>query len=121
MRVRPNFQVESVRQSSARPYRFIVTVSPMDNDGRQPDAPAVRARQEIECKALVLSTGAMGNAPILMRSQNDLPGLSKEVGKHLGVNGDHVAAVEYDPAKVRAAAAAARATRTSTRASRSPR
>ena len=26
---------------------------------------------EIECKALVLSTGAMGNAPILMRSRDD--------------------------------------------------
>jgi hypothetical protein len=43
----------------------------------------------------------MGNPPILLRSQNDLPALSKEVGKHLGVNGDHIAAIEYDPAKVR--------------------
>jgi choline dehydrogenase-like flavoprotein len=101
VRVRPNFQVESVRQSSARPYRFIVTVSPMDNGGANPTRQPSGARQEIECKALVLSAGAMGNAPILMRSQNDLPGLSKEVGKHLGVNGDHVAAIEYDPAKVR--------------------
>jgi len=101
VRVRPNFQVESVRQSSARPYRFIVTVSPMDNGGANPTRQPSSARQEIECKALVLSTGAMGNAPILLRSQNDLPGLSKEVGKHLGVNGDHVAAIEYDPAKVR--------------------
>jgi len=49
----------------------------------------------------VLSTGAMGNAPILMRSRNDLPSLSGQVGKHLGVNGDHVAAVEYDPRRVR--------------------
>ena len=27
---------------------------------------------------------------------------SDQVGKHLGVNGDHVAAIEYDPKKVRA-------------------
>jgi enediyne biosynthesis protein E9 len=101
VQVRPNLQVESVRQSSARPYRFIVTVSPMDNAGAQPTRQPSGAKQEIECKALVLATGAMGNAPILMRSQNDLPGLSTEVGKHLGVNGDHIAAIEYDPAKVR--------------------
>jgi hypothetical protein len=43
----------------------------------------------------------MGNSPILLRSRGDLPALSSEVGKHLGVNGDHIAAVEYDPAKVR--------------------
>jgi hypothetical protein len=43
----------------------------------------------------------MGNAPILMRSQVALPSLSKEVGKHLGVNGDHVAAIEYDSKRVR--------------------
>ena len=69
--------------------------------GREPVAPAEGATIEIECKVLVLATGAMGNAPILMRSQNDLPALSDQVGKHLGVNGDHVAAIEYDPRKVR--------------------
>ena len=30
-----------------------------------------------------------------------LPSLSTQLGKHLGVNGDHVAAIEYDPTKVR--------------------
>jgi choline dehydrogenase-like flavoprotein len=99
VQVRPSFQVESVRQSSARPYRYVVTVSEMDNEGTRQPKPG--ASQEIECKVLVLSTGAMGNAPILMRSKNDLPSLSDHVGKHLGVNGDHVAAIEYDPKKVR--------------------
>ena len=36
-----------------------------------------------------------------MRSRSGLPSLSSQVGKHLGVNGDHVAALEYDPRKVR--------------------
>src|SRR3954449_2793560 len=99
VRVRPSFQVESVRQSSARPYRYIVTVSEMDNAGTRQPRPG--ATQEIECKVLVLSTGAMGNAPILMRSRNDLPSLSSQVGKHLGVNGDHIAAIEYDPKRIR--------------------
>jgi hypothetical protein len=71
----------------------------MDNEGTRQPKPG--AQQEIECKVLILSTGAMGNAPILMRSKNDLPALSSQVGKHLGVNGDHVAAIEYDPKRVR--------------------
>ena len=33
-------------------------------------------REEIECKVLILAAGAMGNAPILMRSRRDLPSLS---------------------------------------------
>jgi enediyne biosynthesis protein E9 len=44
----------------------------------------------------------MGSPPILMRSGLALPSLSNEVGRHLGVNGDHIAAVEFDPRKVRA-------------------
>jgi enediyne biosynthesis protein E9 len=101
VQVRPNMEVESVRQSSARPYRYIVTVSPMDNEGTNPSRAPSGAQQEIECKVLILSTGAMGNPSILMRSRNDLPSLSQQVGRNLGVNGDHVAAVEYDPKKVR--------------------
>jgi choline dehydrogenase-like flavoprotein len=101
VQIRPDMRVESVRPSSARPYRYVVTVSHMDNEGANPTRAPQGATTEIECKVLVLSTGAMGNAPILMRSQNALPSLSAEVGKHLGVNGDHIAAVEYDPAKVR--------------------
>src|SRR3954467_602582 len=88
VQIRPQTEVESVRQSSARPYRYIVS------DG---------AGNELECKVLVLATGAMGNAPILMRSRNDLPSLSQQVGHHLGVNGDHVAGIEFEPARVRRA------------------
>jgi choline dehydrogenase-like flavoprotein len=100
VQIRPDMRVESVRPSSARPYRYIVTVSQMDNEGASPTRQA-KGTTEIECKVLILSAGAMGNAPILLRSQGSLPGLSSEVGKHLGVNGDHIAAIEYDPAKVR--------------------
>ena len=31
----------------------------------------------------------------------DLPALSEHVGRHLGCNGDHVAAIEFDPRRVR--------------------
>jgi enediyne biosynthesis protein E9 len=99
VRVRPDTEVESVRQSSARPYRYVVTVARMDNEGPNPTRQA-KETHEIECKVLVLSTGAMGNPAILMRSARDLPSLSAQVGQHLGVNGDHVAAIEYDPKRV---------------------
>jgi enediyne biosynthesis protein E9 len=101
VRVRPNMQVEKIRQSSARPYRYIVTVSPMDNEGPSPTRQPTGQSVEIECKVLVLSTGAMGNSPILMRSAQSLPALSSQVGKNLGVDGDHIAGAEFDEAKVR--------------------
>jgi choline dehydrogenase-like flavoprotein len=101
VQLRTNLQVESIRQSSARPYRYIVTASVMDNAGANPSRQSTSTTVEFECKVLVLSTGAMGNAPTLMRSQTNLPSLSSQLGQHLGVNGDHVAAIEYDPHKVR--------------------
>jgi enediyne biosynthesis protein E9 len=100
VQLRPNLQVESVRQASARPYRYLVTASVLDNEGPNPSRQAT-GTIEFECKVLVLATGAMGNSPILMRSRNDLPSLSGQVGRHLGVNGDHVAAIEYDSRRVR--------------------
>ena len=93
--VRPLIEVQSVRQSNARPYRYVVTASAIDEETRQPGEAI-----EIEAKTVILATGAMGNAPILMRSRTDLPGLSEQVGHHVGVNGDHIAAAEFDPAKV---------------------
>jgi hypothetical protein len=36
-----------------------------------------------------------------MRSRPLLPALSLRVGRHLGINGDHIAAIEYDEQKVR--------------------
>jgi choline dehydrogenase-like flavoprotein len=101
VQLRTNFQVESIRQSSARPYRYIVTASVMDNAGANPSRQSTGAMVEIECKVLVLSSGAMGNAPMLMRSRTNLPSLSSQLGQHLGVNGDHVAAIEYDSHRVR--------------------
>ena len=86
VQIRPGVEVQSVRQSSARPYRYVVSAT---------------GSEELECKVLVLATGAMGNAPILMRSRAALPSLSDQVGKHVGVNGDHIAALEYDERKVR--------------------
>ncbi len=101
VQVRPNLQVESVRQSSARPYRFIVTVSPVDNEGPAPTRQPTGESLEIECKVLVLACGAMGTPPILMRSAQALPALSDQLGRHLGSNGDHIGAVEFDPKRVR--------------------
>ena len=39
--------------------------------------------------------------PDAVRAVGPLPSLSSHVGKHLGVNGDHVAAIELNPGKVR--------------------
>jgi choline dehydrogenase-like flavoprotein len=86
VQIRPGVEVQSVRQSSARPYRYVVTTG---------------AGEELECKVLVLATGAMNTPPILMRSRLDLPALSGHVGQHLGTNGDHVAAAEYNGRRVR--------------------
>ncbi|MEX2196585.1 MAG: FAD-dependent oxidoreductase [Thermoleophilaceae bacterium] len=90
VRVLPGHEAQVVRQTSARPWRYVVTTTP------QGSLPV-----ELECKALVLACGAMATPPLLMRSRLLLPSLSSQVGRHLGVNGDHVAAVEYDPQKVR--------------------
>jgi choline dehydrogenase-like flavoprotein len=95
VQIRTLQEVQSVRQSPARPYRYVATVNALDPDTKQSTGSA-----ELECKALVLATGAMGDAPILLRSQLDLPSLSSHVGQHLGSNGDHVAAIEFDPRRV---------------------
>ena len=99
--VRPNSQVELVRQSQARPYRYVVTASEMDNEGPSPTRQPSGSSFEIECKVLILAAGAMGNSPLLMRSRPNLPALSQSLGRHLGINGDHIAAIEYDEQKVR--------------------
>jgi enediyne biosynthesis protein E9 len=96
--VRPQVQVDEVAQSSARPYRWSARGQALDRGG-QPTGPI----EEIECKVLILAAGAMGTPPILMRSRQlgALPSISPHLGRHLGVNGDHVAAIEIDPGKVR--------------------
>jgi choline dehydrogenase-like flavoprotein len=99
--VRPNSQAELVRQSVARPYRYVVTASEMDNEGADATRQPSGTTFEVECKVLILAAGAMGNSPLLMRSRPFLPSLSLRVGKHLGINGDHIAGIEYDERKVR--------------------
>ncbi|HEY7633483.1 MAG TPA: GMC family oxidoreductase [Thermoleophilaceae bacterium] len=103
VRVRPSRQVELIRRSlpNASGYRYVVTAAEIDNDGDEPSRQPTGSFEEIECKVLILAAGAMGTPLILMRSRATLPSLSERVGKHLGVNGDHVAGVEYDPARVK--------------------
>ena len=96
--VRPLVQVNEVAPSSSRPYRWIVRgvkVDPATKTGTEP--------VEIECKVAILAAGALGTPPILMRSRDNgnLPGVSPHLGRHLGVNGDHVAAIEVDSRKAR--------------------
>src|SRR3954465_2851391 len=102
VRVRPNRQAEQIRRSSTAGYRYVVRASVIDNEGAAPTRqPTPGETDEIECKVLILAAGAMGNPPLLMRSREALPSLSNQLGHHLGVNGDHVAALEYDPKKIR--------------------
>jgi choline dehydrogenase-like flavoprotein len=101
VRIRPSRQVESVRRATTAGYRYVVSASHIDNDGPNPTRQPTGQTDEIECKVLILATGAMNTPPILMRSRPQLPSLSSQTGRHLGVNGDHIAALEYDPKKVR--------------------
>jgi enediyne biosynthesis protein E9 len=103
VRVRPSRQVELVRRSlpNADGYRYVVTAAEIDNEGDSPTRQPTGTFEEIECKVLILAAGAMGTPVILLRSRTALPSLSDRVGKHLGVNGDHVAGVEYDPAQLK--------------------
>src|SRR3954449_1726123 len=103
VRVRPSRQVELVRPPlpNADGYRYVVTAAEIDNAGDSPTRQPTGNLEEIECKVLILAAGAMGSPVILLRSRAAMPSLSDRVGKHLGVNGDHVAGVEYDPARLR--------------------
>jgi choline dehydrogenase-like flavoprotein len=101
VQVRPNLQVESIGQTAARPYRYTVSADVMDNEGPNPTRAPTGQQVQLRCKVLVLAAGAMGTPPLLLRSRPQLPGLSSQVGHNLGVNGDHVAALEFDPRKVR--------------------
>jgi enediyne biosynthesis protein E9 len=101
--VRPNRQVERIRRADANGdgYRYLVTASLMDNEGENPTRQPTGTSEEIEAKVVIMAAGAMGTTPILMRSQTDLPSLSSQLGKHLGSNGDHVGAIEYEPKRIR--------------------
>jgi choline dehydrogenase-like flavoprotein len=99
--VRPNSEAELIVQSQAQPYRYVVTAWELDNDGPNPTRQPTGQTFDIECKVLILAAGAMGNSPLLMRSRPGLPSLSSQLGKHVGINGDHIAAIEYDEQKVK--------------------
>jgi choline dehydrogenase-like flavoprotein len=101
VQIRPNLQVEQIRQTSARPYRYIVQADVMDNEGAKPTRMPTGETVSLQCKVLVVAAGAMSTPPLLMRSKPALPALSDQVGRNLGVNGDHVAAIEFDPQRVR--------------------
>jgi choline dehydrogenase-like flavoprotein len=92
--VRPLIEVNQIAQSSSRPYRYLVKAAKVDPDTKQQGSTV----PDIECKVLIMAAGAMGTPVILLRSKQSLslPSLSSHLGKHLGVNGDHVAAIEYD-------------------------
>src|SRR3954466_5048556 len=57
VQVRPQVEVQSVRPGPGAPYRYTVSTNNGDYDA----------------KVVILATGAMGDAPILMRSRNQLP------------------------------------------------
>jgi choline dehydrogenase-like flavoprotein len=99
--VRPSSEAELVRPSTSRPYRYVVTAAKIDNADADPTRQPTGETFEVECKVLILSAGAMGTTPLLMRSRPALPSLSQHLGRHLGINGDHIAAIEYDEQKVR--------------------
>jgi len=94
VQVRPLTEVNEIRQSSLRPYRYLVKAKQVDPTSKQQTSSIT----DIECKVLILAAGAMGTPVILMRTKQSgaLPSLSPHLGRHLGVNGDHVAAIEYD-------------------------
>jgi enediyne biosynthesis protein E9 len=103
VQVLPNLQAEVITQSSARPYRYVIQADVMDNEGPSPTRAPMGQQVQIESKVLVVAAGAMSTPPLLQRSRPFLPALSPQVGRNLGVNGDHVAGVEFNQAQVRSA------------------
>src|ERR671924_35093 len=73
--VRPNSEAEVVKQSQARPYRYIVSASELDNEGPNPTRQPTGTSFDVECKVLTLAAGARGTPPVLMRPGSTLPSL----------------------------------------------
>src|SRR5690349_7339632 len=70
--VKPGVEVQNVKPGPGGGYRWTVVTGSGDYDA----------------KVVILATGAMGDSPILMRSANDLPSLSPQVGQNVGSNGE---------------------------------
>src|ERR687888_2596846 len=51
--VRPNYEAELIVQSSARPYRYLLTAAELDNEGPNPTRQPTGKTIEIECKVLI--------------------------------------------------------------------
>ena len=97
--VRPLMQVNQVAPSSATPYRWTVQGTAINPETKA----SAGAFEDIQAKVVILCAGAMGTPPILMRSQQagSLAQVSPHLGRHLGMNGDHVAAIEVSDRAVR--------------------
>ena len=97
--VRPLMQVNQVAPSSATPYRWTVQGNIVNPETKA----SAGAFEDIQAKVVILCAGAMGTPPILMRSQllGGMTQLSPHLGRHLGMNGDHVAAIEVSDRAVR--------------------
>ena len=79
VRVLPNLQAQLVKQSSARPYRYIVQADVMDNEGPSPTRAPTGQQVEFECKVLVLSDGRWtGRDPLAVASRGAARGLAIE-------------------------------------------
>ena len=73
----------------------------MDNEGPHPTRAPTGEQVQIECKVLVLAAGAMGTPTAAdALAARFFPPSRRRSGSNLGVNGDHVAAIEFDPARV---------------------
>ena len=103
VRVRHSREAELVSRAgpNGSGYRYVVQAAHVGNAGDSPSRSPSGTSDTIECKVLILAAGAMGTAPLLLRSRALMPSLSNQVGFHLGVNGDHIAGLEYDEKKVR--------------------
>ena len=95
--VRPLVQVNEVAPSS-RPPVPLAGPRARRSTRRRRRAPS---RSRSSARSRSSPPGALGTPPILMRSRDNgaLPSISPHLGRHLGVNGDHVAAIEVDSRK----------------------
>jgi choline dehydrogenase-like flavoprotein len=103
VRVRESREAQLITRAApnASGYRYLVQAAHMSNRGDSPTHAPNGSSDQIECKVLILAAGAMGTSPLLLRSRLLMPSLSSQVGAHLGCNGDHIAALEYDEKQVR--------------------
>ena len=96
--VRPLVQVNEVAPSSARPYRWLVRGAKVDPETKQATG---RDRDRVQGRDPRRRRDGHAADPDALAQQRRAAGVSPHLGRHLGVNGDHVAAIEVDPRKAR--------------------